>query len=251
MYELLVDAFSKSILDNVSSGIVLAGFGENEFLPMVKAFKIEGLVKFTQNGKEMEILKYQEDQDKSSSPDTQAAVIPYAQYEMVCRFMEGVDPDYVEAQEEFLTDLCKDYATKVVSQLGKYDRKEKLKILQKLTRYGKRMTKEFTKNMEEFAENYFSSPTVEAVARLSKNELALMAEALVYVTSLKRKVSSDSETVSEPIDVAIISKGDGFIWIKRKHYFDPKLNPVYFMKRKKEVFNEDHKNSENPAQPTQ
>ena len=43
-----------------------------------------------------------------------------------------------------------------------------------------------------------------------------MDEALVYVTSLKRKVSSASETVSEPIDVAVISKGDGFVWIKRK-----------------------------------
>ena len=32
------------------------------------------------------------------------------------------------------------------------------------------------------------------------------------------------ETVGGPIDVAVVSKGDGFIWIKRKHYFDPVLN---------------------------
>jgi hypothetical protein len=31
--------------------------------------------------------------------------------------------------------------------------------------------------------------------------------------------------------VAVISKNDGFIWIKRKHYFDPKLNPRFFAKR--------------------
>jgi len=31
---------------------------------------------------------------------------------------------------------------------------------------------------------------------------------------------SRTETVAGPIDVAIISKGDGLIWIKRKHYFD-------------------------------
>jgi hypothetical protein len=29
----------------------------------------------------------------------------------------------------------------------------------------------------------------------------------------------------------IISKGDGFIWIKRKHYFDPRLNPRFFARR--------------------
>jgi hypothetical protein len=26
----------------------------------------------------------------------------------------------------------------------------------------------------------------------------------------------------------VISKGDGFIWIKRKHYFDPALNYHFF-----------------------
>lgn len=35
-------------------------------------------------------------------------------------------------------------------------------------------------------------------------------------------------TVGGPIDVAIISKGDGFIWIKRKHYFKKELNPQFF-----------------------
>ena len=113
------------------------------------------------------------------------------------------------------------------------------------------MTKEFSKNMQEFAEEHFTDDTIEAVARLSKNELALMAEALVYVTSLKRKVSSESETVSEPIDVAVISKGDGFVWIKRKHYFEPKLNPVYFMKRNKEVINESYEKKENSAESNQ
>ncbi|HEY9669692.1 MAG TPA: hypothetical protein V6C91_22960 [Coleofasciculaceae cyanobacterium] len=29
-------------------------------------------------------------------------------------------------------------------------------------------------------------------------------------------------------DVAVISKGDGFIWIKRKHYFKPELNHQFF-----------------------
>jgi hypothetical protein len=36
------------------------------------------------------------------------------------------------------------------------------------------------------------------------------------------------ETVGEPIDVAVISKGDGFVWIKRKHYFDANVNPGFF-----------------------
>ena len=38
----------------------------------------------------------------------------------------------------------------------------------------------------------------------------------------------EAETVAGPIDVAVISKGDGFIWIKRKHYFESGLNQHYF-----------------------
>ena len=62
---------------------------------------------------------------------------------------------------------------------------------------------------------------------MPKEELGGMAEAMVNLTSLKRRVSLDQETVGGPVDIAIISKGDGFIWIKRKHYFDTALNPSY------------------------
>jgi len=47
---------------------------------------------------------------------------------------------------------------------------------------------------------------------------------------LKRRWSLEWETVGGPIDVAVISKGDGFIWIKRKHYLRPELNPQFFEK---------------------
>jgi hypothetical protein len=61
--------------------------------------------------------------------------------------------------------------------------------------------------------------------------LAELAETLVSIESLKERVTRNTETVSGPIDVAIITKGDGFIWIKRKHYFDPDLN-IRFVARK-------------------
>ena len=68
---------------------------------------------------------------------------------------------------------------------------------------------------------------------------ASMAETLVNLTSFKRKVTLDDETVGGPIDVAVVSKGDGFVWIKRKHYFTADLNPhfttQYFNRRSPEV----------------
>lgn len=63
------------------------------------------------------------------------------------------------------------------------------------------------------------------VALLPKDELPNLAESLVALTSLKRHVSHDAETVGGPIDVALISKSDGLAWIKRKHYFKLEWNP--------------------------
>lgn len=74
----------------------------------------------------------------------------------------------------------------------------------------------------------FSSKVTEMIEFLPKQDLAYMAESLVNLTAFKRKISNDNETVGGPIDVAIISKGDGFIWVKRKHYFNKDLNHHFF-----------------------
>jgi hypothetical protein len=66
------------------------------------------------------------------------------------------------------------------------------------------------------------------VASLPKAELANFAESLLNLTSMKRHISTATETVGGPIDVALLSKGDGFIWIKRKHYFERELNYQFF-----------------------
>ena len=74
----------------------------------------------------------------------------------------------------------------------------------------------------------FTNPLIDIVDILPKEELAAMAEALVNLTSFKLRVSIEAETVGGPIDVAVITKGDGLVWIKRKHYFNPELNYHFF-----------------------
>ncbi len=73
----------------------------------------------------------------------------------------------------------------------------------------------------------YSQPVMEIVSALPKDELAGMAESLVNLTKFKRRVSRQQETVGGPIDVAVITKGDGYVWIKRKHYFRGELNPRF------------------------
>lgn len=76
----------------------------------------------------------------------------------------------------------------------------------------------------------YIAPTLQSIGSLPKDELGLLAESLVSITSLKQRMSIfDYQTVGGPIDVALISLGDGFVWLKRKHYFSADLNPSWHL----------------------
>ena len=57
-----------------------------------------------------------------------------------------------------------------------------------------------------------------------KEELAVIAEAAIDLCSITKKMQNEVASVGGPTDVAILSKSDGFIWKKRKHYFAKELN---------------------------
>lgn len=80
----------------------------------------------------------------------------------------------------------------------------------------------------QYIQKNYINKLMETVSFLMKEDLADMAESLVKMTCLKRHFTTDDETVGGPVDVAVITKGDGFVWIKRKHYFSPDINHHYF-----------------------
>ena len=217
LHEVFKVAIKSSELSRGNSGIVVAGFGENEMFPTLAEVATDGVI----GG----LLKYSQlrfyDIGRSG---TRSAIVPFAQSEMVQRFMEGIDPELLNylgfSTEELLFQFGREIL--VIHGLASDDRLEKLRDVAR-----KQVEDHFEQDVKEFRSRYFVDSIVEAVAHLPKEELAGMAEALVNLTSLKRRVSLDQETVGGPVDIAVISKGDGFVWIKRKHYFDAALNPGY------------------------
>ena len=75
-----------------------------------------------------------------------------------------------------------------------------------------------------------TTPLRRVVGNLPIDELADLAETFINIESLKERVTRPTQSVGGPVDVAVISKGDGFIWVRRKHYFDKALNPRYMAK---------------------
>lgn len=217
---LLFSRYPDEISPAHSSGIVIAGFGEDDFFPQVCAYSVDGLA--------YEHVVYDVKDISPIDFENSATIIPFAQSEMVYTFMSGIDPDLEKNIESFISKVIDEYPKLIIENLTNLEPKEKKKLEKKYKKIGKKKFEEIMDKLDSIKTEVYSDSIMTVVEMLPKDELAAMAESLVNLTSFKRKVSMQEETVGGPIDVAVISKGEGFIWIKRKHYFKPELNPQFF-----------------------
>jgi hypothetical protein len=93
--------------DNVS-GVVVAGFGEEDYLPGVASFDMEGVL--------LSFVKARQNAEKSAAIDARnpAAIIPFAQGEMVGLFLEGIDPAFRKELEHALDGFVAELADALV-----------------------------------------------------------------------------------------------------------------------------------------
>lgn len=192
------------------TGLVFGGFAENDIFPTLRYLEIDG-VYFG----EIKTLSCNEiDIDRKS---TRAEVIPFAQKEMVERFVYGLDSELEESLRSFVASAVNEIVdTSAPDSKGEVKSAIKRKVN---TRFNKTLNQLKQRSRQDL---------LDIVYFMSKKELAEIAYALVEITSHKRRFSTDEESVGGPIDVAIITKSEGLVWIRRKHYFTPEINETYF-----------------------
>jgi ribosomal protein S15P/S13E len=77
---------------------------------------------------------------------------------------------------------------------------------------------EFSNQAVEYNKKEFYLPIMHVIDSSSPEDLAMLAESLVNLSTIRKKytMNDDDETACGPVDVAIITKKDGFQWIKKK-----------------------------------
>jgi hypothetical protein len=203
-----------------SSGLVVAGFGRDQLFPSLRSYSIDSFA-------DDQVITARDARCFDITVNDTAVIVPFAQSEVVATLIDGVEPRYQELVDELIAGILREYPSEVLAHTSLSDA-ERAKIVDEFKKSAEAVTARHLKKLEDIRRQNFSGPITIVVQALPKDELAAMAESLVNLTSFKRKISLDRETVGGPIDVAVISKGDGLIWIKRKHYFEPKLNPQFF-----------------------
>ena len=213
---------SKSIED---SGVVFSGFGEDEIFPKLKVCKIECFVL----GK----LKYiSESISVSNEKQKGATIMPFAQTDTVASFLSGISPQLMNNVMNRLHHVFDEYNEVIKMQIKplKLDDSDVDHIIEELHNNRRKLMNEYFDYIVGAQQHYHINPMIQAIEFLPKNEMAEVAESLVSITSFRQKISLDQETVGGAIDVAVISKTDGFVWIKRKHYFSADINPMFMSK---------------------
>ena len=222
LYDIAAFIHSRDIFSDSTSGVVIAGYGEKEIYPIVLCHEIEGVVENKLK------YKYVKDKSRSIGKDAECAIVPFAQDDMVASFMHGLNPsiqvflvDYLNQMNARIPDLLN------LDSLSGTD-EEKEQTIASLQKDVSQLLENFLVQLQQHTQIEHANPIMQMVCALPKDELAAMAESLVNLTAFKRRMTKSLETVGGPIDVAVISKGDGLVWVKRKHYFPSELNQHFF-----------------------
>ena len=218
------DMFRKGGVSTIETGIVVAGFGASENLPRLRHFIVDGFSEFGLRAWEIQNINV----SVGRGPD--AYIVPFAQSDIAHLFMEGIEKDYIDFLDKAILGILGKKADDLIASYVPAGDRLVEEALQ--GRESRAATRALLEEFKELRGKRIVQPILRVVRSLPKEEMAAMAEALVEITSLRRKMDSKVESVSGPVDVAVISKGDGFIWIKRKHYFDIKYNVDFGARRR-------------------
>ncbi|WP_394727495.1 hypothetical protein [Altererythrobacter sp. GH1-8] len=222
LYEYLIREGCKS---GTETGVVIAGFGSDEYHPQVFEFFVDGRYKEHVRVWDGRISNFADD------PAHPSQIMAFAQKDMTNLFMEGLSPAYFGYVKGIVNELLQ---RRMDDVLANFDGTPAEKLVEKKLqeKTNDEIYDRIGNDLKSFRDRFFIQPLMANVRSLPREEMAAMAEALVELTSLRRKIDSTLQSVAGPVDVVFISKADGVVWIKRKHYFDPDLNREFLQRSK-------------------
>lgn len=199
-------------------GIAFAGYGKKEIYPTMIHINVSGLLD--------DKVKYKVVENANIDEKNRQSITPLAQVDVMETFLFGLNNALLNYIANMIPDTLGDDIENLNESYFVDGKKDKVKQELEVC------TAHIVNRIIDKAQKDFFQPIRSAIGGLPMDELGMLAESMVNLTSIRRKVAidSNSRTVGGPIDVAIISKGDGFIWVKRKHYFESNMNPQYFVR---------------------
>jgi len=224
MTQIVTSMLSLSPADSLT-GLIVAGYGETDMFPSVSSIDLAGMA--------FRKIKCSSIKDRAIVGSSKGGhVVSFAQNDVIERLLGGADPRLTSKVADFIVEIFGKFGQTLTEIAGKKrasktERDNRDEAISELTKAAKDEYITAAKEMQDDFKIEFER----MIAMMPKIELIEFAEALVNITAIERKATTDQGTVGGPIDVAFVSKHEGFVWIKRKFYFPAALNPRYFWRK--------------------
>jgi hypothetical protein len=191
-------------------GLAFIGFGDDEIYPSSHLVLLGTLIADNPRIRIFDTIEIIPGKFNSN-------ILPYVQGDVTTAVLTGVDPNYKSEVVESIKSAFNTISGEIGNLIGNPAQSNQIAAIINAT------SDQLIQKMNEYQYNTITGPLLDILAHMGKEDMSELAESLVNITSLKRKFTSQDssdESVGGPVDVAIITKGDGFVWMKRKRYFD-------------------------------
>lgn len=212
--------FCAKFSDLQYTGLVFVGYGDDEIYPSLQSLNVS-------IGIDNRLKYYYSEKAEISEHGSAAVIIPFAQVDVTQTIIRGINPSFQTIISNVIDKSFKSYSDMIIDFIDQRPGNEDLSSAIKGLDLDK-IIQSITSLIANEMRTSYTDPLLSTVINLDKEDMANMAESFIALTSLVRRMQPGEETVGGPVDVAVISKGDGFVWINRKHYFKPELNAHFF-----------------------
>jgi hypothetical protein len=173
-------ALQKNRFSENHTGLVFAGYGDKQLFPSLISYRFDGMI--------LSRLKMQErDKVEIDNNNERARIIPFAQREMVDRFLYGIDLAHEGAILRSLGQAMTSVIDGAVPLMRGLKRQRQTTLRNYLDKAGLTMIRGLRERTIRQLKDGSELDSLDAVSVMSKPDLANFAEALVNITSVKKR----------------------------------------------------------------
>lgn len=192
------------------STLIFSGFGAEQEYPSLIPVCVYGGFDFRVN------YHYNDDDVVNISDKRPVAICPFAQKDVVQSILRGIHGNWSKRAGDMLRQMISpdsyDIFDGVLHSMpngfrDKLDEIDVEDLYEKFTKEGLQLRDDTQKEWEKCLKDY------------DLEEMAALADSLIDLTGFHRILTFSQEGVGGPVDLAVISKADGFTWLRRKNWY--------------------------------
>jgi hypothetical protein len=207
--EIAVFAVVKDLFLEDVTGLVFGGYGDNDRYPVVTTWFVSAVI----NG----ILKRTESSTDAIDNDTHSRIRVFADSEVTNAFIRGVDFNLERRFYGGFQTMMNVLVEQVVGAFPEVNATKRTQVQQNFQQdFVPRYLQGFHTVMAQYQQSAFINPILRVLEIASRKELGDTARELVGLNIFKKRIMAQKETVGGAIDVAVISREDGFQWASKQ-----------------------------------